>query len=214
MQAYRPDRVTKIMTGMVSFVYYAAWVVTALLLVILPVLKKLRPELWVDPPLPVGAAVRLPGLGDIVVPQWGLEPLDVTLTMARGWVALPESQFPAGVPMAGYLELVTYMALALAFLHSLRGLFRRLRDGAPFDADNATRMRWVGVWLLAFHLFVGGSQYLMSRRIAENLASRGIGATPYLDINWFAVFGALVLVALAEIFRRGAELEEEQSLVV
>lgn len=214
MEAYRPDRVVKIITGVVSFVYYCAWAAVALMYIVPPVMRNLTPDLVVDRTSLVGAPVRLPGLGDTVVPEWDVEPLEVTLTMARGWVDLPDSQFPAWVPIVGELAFVVFVALLLVFLHSLRTLFRRVRDGAPFDAANATRMRWVGVWLLAFHLVVGGFQYWMSRWIARDLASMGIRATPYLDINWFAVLSALVLVALAEVFRRGAMLEEEQSLVV
>ena len=75
-------------------------------------------------------------------------------------------------------------------------------------------MRRLGVWLLAFHLSYGGFVYLMSGWFARDLTRRGIAAGPFLEINWFAVFVALVLVGLAEIFRRGAVLEEEQSLVV
>ncbi len=214
MQGYRPDRVVKIMTGMVSFVYYGAWTVVALMFIVVPVMRNLRPDLVVDRTSLVGAPVRLPGLGDTVVPEWDVEPLEVTLMMVKGWVDLPDSQFPGWVPIVGELAFVAIVALLLVFLHSLRTLFRRVRDGAPFDAANATQMRWVGVWLLAFHLFVGGFEYAMSRWVAGDLASRGIRATPLLEINWFAVLSALVLVALAEIFRRGAELEEEQSLVV
>ena len=94
-------------------------------------------------------------------------------------------------------------ALVLLFLHHLRALFRRVREGTPFDAANAARMRWLGVSLLALYVFFGGFEFWMSAWV-----------TRALHINWFGVFTALVLVGLAEVFRRGTALEEEQSLVV
>ncbi len=214
MKAYRADRVVRILTGVVSFVYYGAWMVAALFLIVGPAMKKLAPNLVVDPVPRVGFPVTLPELGATAVSQWDVAPLEIGLWQVTGFLSLPNSQLPAWVPVVTYLALVIVFVLVLLFLYQLRALFRRVREGAPFDADNAVRMRWLGVWLLAFHVFYGGFVYLMSRWLAGEMASSSIPAGPYLDINWFAVFVALVLVGLAEVFRRGAVLEEEQSLVV
>lgn len=214
MQAYRPDRVVRILTRVVSLAYYGAWMVAALFLVVGPALKKLTPDLVVDPVPRVGFPVTLPELGATVASQWDVAPLDFQLWWVEGFVSLPSSQLPAWVPITSYLGLALTMVLVLLFFHDMRVLFRRVREGAPFDAANATLMRRLGVWLLAFHLSYGGFEYWMSRWFARDLTSRGIPANPLLEINWFAVFVALVLVGLAEVFRRGAVLEEEQSLVV
>jgi hypothetical protein len=39
------------------------------------------------------------------------------------------------------------LGLMLLFLHYLRRIFQRVRDGAPFDAANAVRLRWLGMLL-------------------------------------------------------------------
>ncbi len=214
MKAPRADWVVRILTGVVSFAYYGAWVVAALFLVVGPALKKLAPGLAFDPVYRVGFPVNLPELGATAASGWDVAPLEFQLWWVTGFLSLPTSQLPTWVPIVTYLGLVMIFVLVLLFFHDLRVLFRRVREGAPFDADNATRMRRLGLWLLAFHVLYGGTQYWMSRWFALDLTRRGIPTEPFLDINWFAIFVALVLVGLAEVFRRGATLEEEQSLVV
>jgi len=214
MQAYRPDRVVRIMTGVVSFAYYGAWVVAALFLIVAPALKKLAPDLVVDPTPRLAFPVTLPELGAKAVSQWDVGSREIALWEVTGDLVQPNSQLPAWFGPVTYLALVVGFVLVLLFLYQLRALFCRVREGAPFDADNAARMRWLGVWLLAFHLFYGGFEFCMSWNVTRELASSGILVGPVLDINWFAVFVALVLVGLAEVFRRGAVLEEEQALVV
>jgi hypothetical protein len=50
--------------------------------------------------------------------------------------------------------------------------------------------------------------------VRRGLINGGITVPAALHIDGRIVFGALVLIVLAEVFRRGAELEAEQSLVV
>ena len=214
MQAYRPDRVVRITTRLVSLAYYGAWAVAALFFIVGPALKKLAPDLLADPVPRVAVHVALPGVGASTVSQWDVGSREVELWEVGAILVRPTSQLPAWFGPATYLSFLTTFVFVLLFFYHLRALFQRVREGAPFDAANAARMRWLGVWLLAFHLSYGGFEFGMSWYLAADLASSGLPVAAVLDINWFAVFVALVLVGLAEVFRRGAALEEEQSLVV
>ncbi len=214
MQAHRADPVVRILTGVVTFVYYSAWAAVALMFIVVPAMRNWTPDLMADPTPTSMLPVTLPELSATAVSQWDVASRDIRLHGVTGGLMQPVSNLPTWFEVVGTLALLVAMALILLFLHNLRVLFRRVRDGAAFDAANAVRMRWLGVWLLAFHVFYSGFVYWASSFVARDLASSGISVGPVLDINWFAVFCALVLVGLAEVFRRGAVLEEEQSLVV
>ncbi|MEX2284421.1 MAG: DUF2975 domain-containing protein, partial [Gemmatimonadota bacterium] len=88
------------------------------------------------------------------------------------------------------------------------------RDGAAFDAQNAVRLRRLGLLLLAYALYKGIAEFVTSMAVRKSVTSDSISVSTGLHVNAQVVFTALVLIALAEIFRRGAELEHEQSLVV
>jgi hypothetical protein len=96
----------------------------------------------------------------------------------------------------------------------LRRIFQRVRDGEPFDAQNALRMRWLGLLFLGLTLFNSLAELVTSLAVRRGVVSSTIrvAGSPHLDLG--NIFIALVVVALAEVFRRGAELEREQSLVI
>jgi hypothetical protein len=89
-----------------------------------------------------------------------------------------------------------------------------VRDGAPFDVQNAVRLRWVGLLLIALSLLNGVAELVTSMVVRQGLAGGSVAVAGGLRIEAPFLLVALVLLALAEIFRRGAELEHEQSLVV
>jgi hypothetical protein len=66
-------------------------------------------------------------------------------------------------------------ALSLLFLHQLRGIFRRVRDGDPFDAGNTLRLRRLG-WLLgAFAVVKGVADLATSASVRGGLGREARG---------------------------------------
>jgi hypothetical protein len=109
---------------------------------------------------------------------------------------------------------VLMCALMLLFLHHLRRIFQRVRDGAPFDAANARRLRWLGLLALAFALLNGVAETVTSLVVRRGLVSSSLSVPSAVSLDLSTVFFGLVLLALAEVFRRGAELEDDQALVI
>ena len=100
------------------------------------------------------------------------------------------------------------------FLHHLRRIFQRVRGGAPFDPTNGTRLQWLGILAISLALLKGVSEFVTSMAIRGRLIGERVEVPLGLSVDGSLVLFGLVLLALAEIFRRGAALEEEQSLTV
>ena len=113
MKAHQSDRVVRIMTGVVSFVYYGAWVVAALFLIVAPALKKLTPDLLFDPTPRLVFQVTLPELGATAVSQWDVGSRDIALWDVTAGLVLPTSQLPAWFGLASFLALVMGFVLVL-----------------------------------------------------------------------------------------------------
>ena len=211
MQAYRADRVPRMLTAIVSIAYVGIWVGAAVVLVGVPAVKLFAPD---DPDwtwgLPVPATVA--DREATVVTRWG--PARLRVEDVRGSVRLPIAMLPWWFVAVLWTHALVAFALMLPTLHHLRRIFQCVRDGAPFDTDNARRLRWVGLLLLALALLNGVAEFFTSMAVRRGLAGSSIMVpfAPRIDVP--IVLVALMLVALAEIFRRGAELEDEQSLVV
>jgi len=211
MQEYRPDRVVRVLTTLITVVFYGLLSVAALMLIATPALKLFaagdREWEW---GLPVPVVVQEAEV--TVQSPWGAGSLEVE--DARGSLRLPIAILPWWLFALLWTHAATAGGLMVLFLHQLRRIFQRVRDGIPFDAENAMRLRRLGMVLLALALLNGVAELVVALAVSGNLSDGSISVPAALPIDMSLVFVALVLIALAAIFRRGAELETEQSLVV
>jgi hypothetical protein len=139
-------------------------------------------------------------------------------------VSLPLASVPWSFVALFMLHAFVAMAFVMFAIHNVRRIFQRIRDGSPFDSENAERMRAAGLSLVGLAVF-GVVGRVLVPFLPRGLAVEPPNVSAAVSVDsthlWFSplpdfpvLFVALVLLALGTIFRRGAELEQEQSLVV
>jgi hypothetical protein len=210
MLPFRPDRVVRLLTVLVSVAFFGTLVLGIIVLIGLPTGKLLAgddPDWTVSLDIPV--AFDRP---DVTVPTgWGDALLEIE--DVRGSLSVPVGIVPWWFFALIWACAAAWIALMLTFLHHLRRIAMRVRDGVPFDASNARRLRWLGLVAIGMGLLEGVNG-LVGRAVREHVIVEGLRMPASLTIDGSTVLLGLVLLALAEIFRRGAELEHEQSLTV
>jgi len=128
------------------------------------------------------------------------------------WVTSP----PPGVVLwPGMLMFIVSLLVALVVVMRLRRIFATLTKGDPFVPENAVNLRVIWMTLAAYELMrmVVTSGALLTLNVFGNTATK-TGLHGGLSINgglWLAV---AVLVVLAEVFREGARLRDEQKLTI
>jgi hypothetical protein len=212
MRITRPDRIVRTLTALASFAYFFMWAAVLLVLIALPMVKAFGGAdsgFYYALDLPLAA----PTVQSMVQTVWGPAPL--LLEEVRGKLNLPIPTMPWSLLALLWTYAAVGGALMLVFLDNLRRIFQRVRDGAAFDAQNVARFRRLGMVLLG----IAGLNAVVE--LATSIAvRRGLAAGSSLTVpdgfrfDGTLVFVALVLMALAEVFRHGSELEHEQSLVV
>ena len=116
--------------------------------------------------------------------------------------------------VAPLLTVVAMLALAIWVIEQLRRLFRTLRDGHPFDAANVRRVQRVG-WAVILAepvralITVSAQAFARSHFVAD-----GIHFVTDVDFNLGVVFSGVVILVLAEVFRAGKRLSDDQSLTI
>jgi len=152
----------------------------------------------VDDRTPVSA----PALG---IPHAELRDLQGTLRFPPRWGAF----FVANLVLA-----ICWLGLALWVLGLLRSLIGALRAGRPFVAANASRVRSIGWAVIIGEIIRVSVVYFENRYAMTHFAAPGLQFMARPDLSGFAIVHGLIILALAEVFRAGTRLDEDQSLTV
>jgi hypothetical protein len=146
----------------------------------------------------------------VMAPSLGIK--DVQIQDVRGSLRFPPQR--GAFYVANWVLVVGLLALALWVLGQLRALFRTLRDNQPFLPANAIRIRRIA-WAVILGEIARSAivcfenYYAMTHFYADGLR---FNARP--DLNVFAIVNGLIVLVIAEVFRAGARLDEEQSLTI
>jgi hypothetical protein len=121
---------------------------------------------------------------------------------SNGWPILAQSSGTATAVI-----IITFNMLgALAILSLLRKLFDTLVKGKPFTAENARRLRIMGLVLAALELSHYGVWWLLAVNHLVRYARPGIDITGLIGIG--------VLFGLAEFFDEGAKMKKDLDLTI
>jgi hypothetical protein len=112
-----------------------------------------------------------------------------------------------------------HWGIYLAIIQQLRRVFASLTSGQPFLRTNVRSLRVIGWLIIAAVLFEHASEWALVSMMRSTLTLAG--QTPSVpiefileDIRLERLFVGATLLVLAEIFRIGAGLQEEQNLTV
>ena len=110
---------------------------------------------------------------------------------------------------------MTWALVAFVFYQMFR-IFKNLDRGQTFQAENTRRIQWIGAAILAYPI-TGLESELLFRGIVMRLQGQEMGFTPLAIFSEKIMLGGLlclVMFALAEAFRSGTHLQQEQDLTI
>ena len=107
------------------------------------------------------------------------------------------------------------LLLPLPVLYQLRRLLGALSEGRPFVRENADRLRKLGWAVILVELALATLRMAEGMYVAWRFERPGLELWPFrLDLPVSGLFVGAVLLVVAEAFRRGAQLEEDQAFTV
>jgi hypothetical protein len=107
------------------------------------------------------------------------------------------------------------MVFIAAVLGKVRAVLRTvIYDKKPFVAANASRIRWIGLAVIGGELARTAAVYAESLYARAYVPVAGVifDVLPQPSV-WTIIHGLMILV-IAEIFRAGTQLDEDQSLTI
>ena len=110
--------------------------------------------------------------------------------------------------------LALVLAAVLFVVGQLRAVIRTLRDGRPFVPANATRIRWIGFAVIAGELARAAIIYSTNSYAMTYFSANGLRFDARPDLHVVTIVHGLIILAIAEVFRTGTRLDEDQSLTI
>ncbi|MGJ3233069.1 MAG: DUF2975 domain-containing protein [Oceanicaulis sp.] len=119
--------------------------------------------------------------------------------------------FVLALPMA-----VVAIAALIFIIDRLRRIFRTLIGGDPFVPENANHLRAIAIGIGVYQILHYASHGVIS--LVFTLSGRPVEGggrlVPEFSLNLGAWFAVLALFVLAEVFREGARLRDEQKFTI
>lgn len=146
----------------------------------------------------------------VAAPALGIA--EAQLEDLRGSLRFPTRGGPL---VAGHaVLLMLLLGLGLWVVGQLRAVFRTLGAGRPFVPANATRLRRVAYGVIAAEI-ARAAVFLFEHQYARTYFSApGLRFEVHPELSAMTIVYGLIILIIAEVFRAGTRLDEEQSLTV
>lgn len=106
------------------------------------------------------------------------------------------------------------LAMAVLFIMALISLYINVRRGKVFPKKNITWLVWAGALMIAVSLSMDVSTYLERSLAVELMHGSTWQPAPMVTIHFTRIFFGLTIIFLAEIFKIGRAMQEEQELTI
>lgn len=130
-------------------------------------------------------------------------------------------RFTGGIPRVWHTNLsiqfmlvLLLMFIGLLVVYHLRKIFATLAVGTPFTGENVSRIRIIGIALIAGALLKNVIQIMNGIYLSRILSMPGVETAVNTRVDLTGILMGAVVIILAEVFRYGAYLQEEQDLTV
>jgi hypothetical protein len=207
--ATKPRRLTAFLTVLIDIAWYAAIVLLVLSVAMLAIAPFVNPP-DVEIGLSVPAAFRLVPSAHTVPGVSGAE--NVRIINARGDLRFSPRNRVVVANAAVFLIIV--FAAGIWVLGQLRGVFRTLRAGQPFVPANAVRIRRIAYAVILSELAHVVISYAATRYVMTNFSLDGVLFETRLEMDGMAIVYGLIILVIAEVFREGTRLDQDQSLTI
>ncbi len=214
-------RVLRLTSFLLSFSWYASWVVFALWListVIVPFATyKMEGVATYVNTLPVHFAVPSPVADPNVDIDTGDSPQNIFIPVADGMISFTSSDVKFQI--ISMLGMFLASAVVFFIIFQLRKIVALVRDGKPFMSENLLRIRKIALAILAYSILDGLYCFITSSIVRDefymNLYLPSVNIVPiweFFDSNLILL--VLIILVIEESFRIGLHLQEDKDLTI
>jgi hypothetical protein len=118
------------------------------------------------------------------------------------------------VLVANAVAFLLVTVFTLFVIDELRAVLKTLIQGSPFVASNATHIRRIGLAVIVGELVRTAVVFAENYYATTHVAIAGVQFDAWPSVSLSTIGCGLIILVIAEVFRIGTRLDEEQSLTV
>jgi hypothetical protein len=126
-------------------------------------------------------------------------------------------QFPVGDSLLVYqfTFVLPLIVIGLFIIYHLKKILASLAGEEPFSVENGSRIRYIGWGVIAASFIKAILSFLLGIYFSRVIVLPGLEVSANLRlIDFGGILAGLLILILAEVFRHGAVLQEDQNLTV
>lgn len=167
----------------------------------------------------VGYPVRFKIEEEGVLPYSDEQVFAVEIARAEGELRIKD-WVPWGLKLYSLGVMLLGMALSLGIVYFLRKMAATLKAEGPFTGENARRLRWIAILIIGLGLAERLFTWIHYRLLVSKVELAGIKmhmsrlSDLTFGMPWDFLTAGILVLLLAEVFRMGVEMQDEQKLTV
>lgn len=201
------SRLPRFLRGMTTFALGLLITVSVLIVVLVGFLFLSDATEGPDLPVPIQFTIDTDRYS-LESADWG----EGTLARVTGEAQFAEPSI--GLAVGAGAAIAAGIGAAFLVLILLRRIFTTMRDGTPFLPENVRRIRWLGYIVIAAAVVEQLVTVMLGVVMIDNVTSAGIELNYAFNLNFTAIFLGLIILAIAEVFRYGTNLQSDADLTV
>lgn len=204
MKTIGKKSLSSVIATIVNIVWWIEWIAGSMVLAVL--IGMLFMEKTISLKVPVSfSPFTMPKSGDAAANTEG------SLTVMDGNFTFPITVNFQNAALL-FLLLAATLTIFLTITYQLKVIFSNLKQNNPFDEHNIQRIKNIGLILMLsafFHFFFN---IFIVHYLNTHFKVDSVALTSKFNFSYLAI--GMILIIVAEVFRRGASLEQENNLTI
>lgn len=137
----------------------------------------------------------------------------VKIKRAKGLIRI-EKPVPQALVLPFFIMTLGIACLGMWVFYSLRKIIQSVKDGNPFSVNNGKRLRIIAFSMMGIEIIGAFAGLIKMLYILPRLDFESVKIHSIIHISPHVIIAGLVILVIAEAFRIGAEMKDEQELTI
>lgn len=137
----------------------------------------------------------------------------VNIKHAKGIIRI-EKPVPQALVVPFFIMTLGMAGLILWVFYSLRKIIQSVKEGNPFSVHNGRRLRVIAFSMIGIEVIGAFADLIKMLYLVPKLSFETVKIHSIIHISPHVIIAGLVILVIAEAFRIGAEMKDEQELTI